>query len=68
MKVREGGYYWLDAPAYDPEEPLKVGEYLTSGKVGKWRIDGEFITAGSGIDVIKEIKQPRRGRNGDWVS
>ena len=59
MTLRDGEYYWLDAPAIDEQEPLMIGQYNKSGTCHKWRIHGQLYTAGTGIDVIKLIRKPK---------
>ncbi len=58
IKLKDGEYYWLDASAIS-DSPLMIGQYYLSGTAQKWYIDGQFYTAGSGIDVIKHISKPR---------
>lgn len=59
LRIKDGEYYWLDAPAIDTQNPLMIGQYHKSGTAHKWRIDGQLYTAGTGIDVISHIRKPK---------
>lgn len=59
IKLKDGEYYWLDAPAIDDLEPLMIGQYHISGTAKIWYIGRQRYTAGVGIDVIKHIPKPR---------
>lgn len=58
--MKQGDYYWLNAPAIDSEEPICIGQYSRSVQgPDKWYIGGKFYTAGIGINVIKRISKPK---------
>lgn len=63
MSLKDGEYYWLNAPTIDPENPLMIGEFVSGfmKSPNKWYIDGKFYTAVliEDIKVIKRIPKPR---------
>ena len=59
MQVKDGEYYWLDAGAIDSETPLMIGQFSIGGTTRRWYIGGKFYTAGTGIDIIKHIPNPK---------
>lgn len=58
-KIKDGEFYWLDAPAIDEYDPVMIGQYVIVGVVKKWLVGGKFYMAGTGIDVIKHIPKPK---------
>lgn len=59
LKLKDGEYYWLDAPALSENDPICIGQFAKSGTTNKWLIGGQLYTAGTGIDVIKHIPKPK---------
>lgn len=61
ITLNHGEYYWLKAPAIDPDDISPViGQFSRAIRgTDKWYVGGKFYNAGLGIDVIKHIPMPK---------
>jgi hypothetical protein len=57
---KHGEWYWLNAPAYDPEELLTIGQFSKQVQGSdKWFIGGKLVNAGPGIEALRRIPKPK---------
>lgn len=59
IKLKSGEFYWVNAPAVDPDKPLMIGRYEDFTSFKKWYIYGDAYTYGCGIDAVRHIPKPK---------